>query len=204
MRSLRCVTSAGDGEVFLPSDAARGEFRFQLYGVLWLIPSNIPGQSRWTSHKHRCMPHRRSVFHWYNMSRNQSRKMWSTWTLWRFAVLLLGSSSTSAAAGANGGDRGGTRSFDVDDLHVCERPGRWFLLVATRPAAVSGHHAGAYGGGGCASEEHVPTAAANWGGASGRPPPPVWWPTQNHRQGDGGPLGPHVIERGGVQIIRRG
>ena len=33
---------------------------------------------------------------------------------------------------------------------------------------------------------------------------PVWWPTQTNRQGDGGPLRSHVIERGGCQINRRG
>ena len=36
-------------------------------------------------------------------------------------------------------------------------------------------------------------------GASGRPPSNVWWPTQTNRQGDGGPLGPLVVEQGGVQ-----
>ena len=40
-------------------------------------------------------------------------------------------------------------------------------------------------------------------GASGGPPPLDWWPTQTNRQGDGGPLGPLVIERGGIQIERR-
>ena len=39
-------------------------------------------------------------------------------------------------------------------------------------------------------------------GASRGPPPLDWWPTQTNRQGDGGPLGPHVVERG-VQINRR-
>ena len=38
-------------------------------------------------------------------------------------------------------------------------------------------------------------------GASARPPPPVWLPTQT---GHGGPLGPHVTERGGIQINGRG
>ena len=33
-------------------------------------------------------------------------------------------------------------------------------------------------------------------GATERFPMPVWWPTQTNRQGNGGPLGPHVIERG--------
>ena len=37
--------------------------------------------------------------------------------------------------------------------------------------------------------------------ASGGPPPPAWWQqAQTRRQGDGGPLGPHVIERGGIRI----
>ena len=33
---------------------------------------------------------------------------------------------------------------------------------------------------------------------------PFWWPTQTNRQGDGGALGPQVVERGGIQIERRG
>ena len=41
-------------------------------------------------------------------------------------------------------------------------------------------------------------------GASGGPPPLDWWPTQTDGQGDGGSLGPHVVERGGAQINRRG
>ena len=40
-------------------------------------------------------------------------------------------------------------------------------------------------------------------GASGGPQPLDWWPTQTNRQGDGGPLGPHLVERGGIQIERR-
>ena len=67
-----------------------------------VIPLNIFGHSRWTSHKHRCMHHRHSVLHWSNMSRNQSRTMGSAWILWRFAVLPLGSSSASSAAGVAG------------------------------------------------------------------------------------------------------
>ena len=63
-----------------------------------MIPSNIPGHRRWTSPKHRCMSHRRSVLHWSSMSRNQSRAMGSTWVLRRFEPLPLGLSSTSAAA----------------------------------------------------------------------------------------------------------
>ena len=40
-------------------------------------------------------------------------------------------------------------------------------------------------------------------GASAGPPPLDWWPTQTNRQGDGGALGPHAVERGGIQIERR-
>ena len=89
MCSLSRVTSAGDSKVLLPSGAARGEQRFQRYGVFGLIPSNIPGHRCWTSPRHRCVPHRRSVLHWSNMSRNQSRTMESAWILRRFAVLPL-------------------------------------------------------------------------------------------------------------------
>ena len=41
-------------------------------------------------------------------------------------------------------------------------------------------------------------------GASGGPPPPVVWPTQTNRQGEGGPLGPHVVARGGIHFNGRG
>ena len=33
---------------------------------------------------------------------------------------------------------------------------------------------------------------------------PVWWPIQANRQGDGGPLGPHVVKRGSCKVLRRG
>ena len=89
MCSLSRVMSAGDSEVFLPSGAARGELRFQRYGVFWLIPSNNPGHKRALD----LVQAPRS-----NMSRNQSHTMGSTWTLRRFAVLLLGSTSTNAVA----------------------------------------------------------------------------------------------------------
>ena len=70
------------------------------------IPSNIPGHRRWTSHKHRCMSHRRSLLHWSSMSRNQSRAMGLTCILRRFDALPLGSSSTGAATGVTGAARG--------------------------------------------------------------------------------------------------
>ena len=72
MCSLSRVMSAGDSKVFLPSGATRGVLRFQRYGVFKLTPSNVPGHRRWTSQKHRDMPHRRSVLQWQDMSRNQS------------------------------------------------------------------------------------------------------------------------------------
>ena len=72
------------------------------------------------------------------------------------------------------------------------------LLVATSLAAVSGHHAEARVGGGFLLESTFPVLLP--AGVSGGPPPLVWWPTQTNRQGDGGPLGPYVIERGGIQI----
>ena len=61
--SLSRVVSAGESKVLLPSVSARGALHFQRYGVFGLIPSNILGHRRWTSHKHRCMSHRRSVLH---------------------------------------------------------------------------------------------------------------------------------------------
>ena len=91
--------SAGDSKVFLPSGAARGALRFQKQGVFRLTPSNLLGHESRTSHRQRCMSHCRSVFHWWDMSMNQSRTLGSAWTLRRFAVLPLGSSSTIAAAG---------------------------------------------------------------------------------------------------------
>ena len=138
-----------------------------------MIPSNIPGQSRWTSHKHRRMSHRRSVFHCSSMSRNQSRAMGSTWTLRRFEPLPLGSSSTSAAAA------------------------RGVLVVATRLGAASGPCGSSW----CSRMWSCRALSQSCcpAGASGGPPPLDWWPTQTNRQGDGGPLGPHVVERGGIQ-----
>ena len=95
--------------------------------------------------------------------RNQSRTMGSTWTLRRFDALPLGSSQCSGWSGWSGqGGRCGTRSFDVGDLLVRERPVDGCLLVATRSGAVGGPHAEARGGSGCAPGEHVLTAAASW------------------------------------------
>ena len=77
---------------------------------------------------HRGMLHCRSVLHRCVMSRNQSRTMGSTWTVRRFAVLLLGSSSTSAAAGVGGaaGAAGvltrGRRMSRSQPPHACPVP----------------------------------------------------------------------------------
>ena len=73
---------------------------FPRVGSVRVDPSSVPVHKRRTSAKQCCMFNRRSVFHWSNMSRNQSRTMGSTSTLRRFAVLPLDSSSSIAAAGA--------------------------------------------------------------------------------------------------------
>ena len=183
MCSLSCVMSAGDSIVFLPNGAVRGALRFQRFGVFWLVPSNIPKHKRWTSHKHRCMSHRRCVFHWCDMSRNQSRTMGSTWPCCCWARLQR-----------------------VLRLWWTERPGRpgWHEEVLTwaTSSCVSGQSMVSPGRhqAGCGSSWWWKTcfwrarshtiAAASW--ASGGPPPLYWWPTQTNRQGNGGPLGPHV------------
>ena len=56
-------------------------------GSVPVDPLSIPGHSHWTSHKHRCMLHRRTVFHSSNMSKSQSRTMGSAWILRRFVPL---------------------------------------------------------------------------------------------------------------------
>ena len=164
-----------------------------------MIPSNIPGHRRWTSHKHRCMSHRRSLLHWSSMSRNQSRAIGSTWILRRFDPLQLGSSSTSAAAGVAGAAvaaRGvlvwASSSCVSVDGFSWSPPGRTLQadtmrkLVLLEDVVLKS-----------AFPELLPA------GASDGPPPLVWWPTQTNRQGDDGQLGPHVVERGGIQINRR-
>ena len=159
MCSLNRVVSAGD-KVLVPSVSARGALRFQRWRVFGLIPSNIPGQSRCTSHKHRCMSHRRSLLHWSSMSRNQSRAMGSTWTLRRLEALPLGSSSTSAAAGVAGAAVAAREcELLVSKLVVVED----VVLKSAFPELMPGG----------------PTARLLR--------VPVWWPTQTNRHGDGGP-----------------
>ena len=98
----------------------------------------------------------------------------------------------SAAAGIVFNECGGcTGSLGVGELLVCERPvvgfswlppGRphadavWELVVL-EDVVLQGSF-----------PELLPA------GASGEPPPHDWKPTQTNRQGDGGPLGPHVVE----------
>ena len=82
--------SAGDSKVLLQSGAAAGALRLQRHGAFGLIPSNILGHRRRTSHKHYCMFHCRSLLHRFLMSRNQSRTMGLTWILRRFVPRPLG------------------------------------------------------------------------------------------------------------------
>ena len=42
------------------------------------------------------------------------------------------------------------------------------------------------------------------GPAAGRPRVPLRWPIQAQGQGDGGPLGPHVVMRRSCEVLRRG
>ena len=102
--------------------------------------------------------HCRSVLQWQDMSRNQSLTKGSKWILRRSAALLLGSSSTRAAAGVGGGV---AQRWYGRPPHVLAGA-RWRLLVATSPAAASGHHTEPHGGGGCTPKEHFHTAAASW------------------------------------------
>ena len=108
-----------------------------------------------TSHKYRCMPHRHSVFHWPNMSRNQSRTIGSAWILRRFTVLPLGSSSTSAAAGV---------AEDVRAARAAQGALVWAIssCVSGRAIVSPGRHQELMVWG-CTPAEHVPRAAASWG-----------------------------------------
>ena len=86
------------------------------------------------------------------------------------------------------GSCGGTGSADASDLLVCEalQADTMRKLVVLEDVVLKS-----------AFPVLLPA------GASGGPPPLDWWPTQTNRQGDGGALGPHVVERGGIQIERR-
>ena len=76
-----------------PVSCLRVSAKFSCQAVLNMAPGAQPLDFS----KHRCMPHRRSVLQWSNMSRNQSCTMGSAWILRRLAALPLGSSSKSAA-----------------------------------------------------------------------------------------------------------
>ena len=108
--------------------------------------------------------------------------MGSTWILRRLEALPLGSSSTSAVAAQGVRMQAGSS------------------CVSGRSMVSSGRHQT-----GAASDVVLKSAFPELlsAGASGGPPPLDWWPTQINRLGDGGPLGPHLVERGGIQIERR-
>ena len=89
---------------------------------------------------------------------------------------------------------GGTRRLDVGELLVCERPVDGFAwspsgralqadalweLVVVHDVLLQGSF-----------PELLPA-----GPAAERLRAPVWWATQANRQGDGGPLGPHVVDK---------
>ena len=103
----------------------------------------------------------------------------------------------SGCGGWNG--LGGTRSFDVGELLMCERPADGFswsppgraLQADTMWKLVVVHDV--------LLKSSFPELLPG-GPAAGKLRVPVWWPTQANRQGDGGALGPHVVERGGIQI----
>ena len=97
------------------------------------------------------------------------------------------------------GGCGGTGSFDVVELLVCERPvdgfsppGRALQADTMRKLVVEDVVLKS------AFPELLPA-----GPTARLLRVPVWWPTQTNRQGDGGALGRHVVERGGIQIERR-
>ena len=99
------------------------------------------------------------------------------------------------------GGRSSTRRLDVGELLVCERlvdgfawspPGRVLQADALRELVVV-HDVLLQG----SFPELLPA-----GPAAGRLRVPVWWPTQANRQGDGGPLGPQVVD--GLQLLLRG
>ena len=138
---------------------------------------------------HRRMSHRRSVFHW-------SRAI-------GVDVDLAALRCTAAGLVFNerrgrGGWRG-TGSLGVGELLVCERPVDGFSwsppdralqadamrkLVVVHDVVLKSSFPELLSAGPAARLLRVP----------------VWWPTQTNRQGDGGALGPHVVERGSIQI----
>ena len=109
----------------------------------------------------------------------------------RFAAAGLVFNERSGWGGWGG--CGGTKSFDVGELLARERPvdcfywsppGQALQADALRELVVV-HDVLLQG----AFPELLSA-----GLAAGRLRVPVWWPTQTNRQGDSGPLGPHVFE----------
>ena len=120
------------------------------------------------------------------LAMNRSRTMGSAWILGRFAVLPLGSSSTSAATGLLVRQRSGDGvSWSPPDLSREADTMRELAVVEDM-----------------LHQSSFPDLLL--GGPTARSRMPVWWPAQTNRQGDGGPFGPHIIERGGCQINRQG
>ena len=116
MCSLSRVMSVGESKVFLPSGSAGDALRFPRQ----VDPVEHPGaQALDFSQAPQHAPPPLCPPHWSNMSRNQSRTMGSTWNLRRFAVLLLGSYFTSAAAGV-GGAAGVARGVLTWAISSCE------------------------------------------------------------------------------------
>ena len=99
--------------------------------------------------------------------------------------------------GGWGGWRG-TASLGVGELIVCERPVDGFSLSPPGRALQADTMRKLVVLGDVVLKSSFPELLP--AGASDGPPPLDWWPTQTNRQGDGGALGPHVVERGGIQI----
>ena len=112
-------------------------------------------------------------------------------------LAALGSDAAGLVFDGHGG-QGSTRRLDLGELLVCERPvdgfswsppGRALQSDAKRELVVLEN---------VLLKSAFPELLS--AGPAARLRVPVWWPTQTNRQGDGGPLGPHVVARGTIQI----
>ena len=146
-----------------------------------LIPSNTPGHRRWASHVPSpfCLPLVQLV---EEPVAGDGIDV---------GLAALGSTAAGLVIDGRGG---GTRRLDVGELLVCERPvdgfawsppGRALQADALRELVV-------------VHDVLLPGSfpeLLSAGPAAGRLRVSVWWPTQANRQGDGGPLAPHVVDR---------
>ena len=105
---------------------------------------------------------------------------------------------TTAAELVFNGCSGGTGSADVCDLLVCERPVDGFSLSPPGRALQAGTAWELMVDQGVLLQSTFSVLLPT--GPTARFRMPVWWKTQTNRKGDGGPLGPHVAARGGIQI----